>query len=160
MATVKINVQHINPFVDAVHELFDTMLGVAAKRGNPRRLPKDAKPQEVVGMIGISGSARGVVAAGFPKDTSIRVVGKLLCCELTEFDDIVSDGIAEVVNMIAGNAKAKLAENHEAPLDLSLPTVLSGSDFRIESPADCIWIEVPFTSALGEFELRLMFEAE
>lgn len=44
-------------------------------------------------------------------------------------------------------------------LELSLPTVVRGSDYQIESPKDSIWLKLPMNRALCEFELRLMFAA-
>ena len=102
MAKTQVRVEHVNPFVEAVHELFSTMLGAAVERGNVSLLGKDAKPREIVGIIGISGETRGIVTVAFPRKTAMSVVGTLLGTDLAEFDETVSDGVAEVVNMIAG----------------------------------------------------------
>jgi len=160
MATVQIKVEHVNPFVEAVYELFTTMLGTTVERGDVTLLGKHAKPLEVMGIIGLSGETRGIVTVGFPRETALNAVSKILGTELTELDDEVSDGVAEIVNMIAGNAKSKLATAEGTPLDLSLPTVVKGTDYRIDSPGDSVWIGVPFDSQLGKFELRVMFETE
>lgn len=160
MATAQIKVEHINPFVEAVYELFTTMLGTTVERGDVNLLGKNVAPMEVMGIIGLSGEARGVVTVGFPRETALKVVSKILNTELTELDDEVADGVAEIVNMIAGNAKAKLLGNDGTPIDLSLPTVVRGTDYRIDCPGDAVWLGVPFDSPLGTFELRVMFETK
>jgi chemotaxis protein CheX len=160
MATVQVKVEHINPFVEAVYELFTTMLGTTVERGDIALLGKNVAPLEVMGIIGLSGETRGVVTVGFPGETALKAVSKILDTELTELDDEVSDGVAEIVNMIAGNAKAKLSNTTGTPIDLSLPTVVRGTDYRIDSPGDSVWIGVPFDSPLGNFELRVMFEPD
>mgnify|MGYP000125223922 CR=1 FL=1 len=53
---------------------------------------------------------------------------------VTVIDETVSDGVAEIVNIVAGSAKAKLNTDASRPLDLSLPTVvysLGDGDFSI-----------------------------
>ncbi len=73
-------------------------------------------------------------------------------------DDTVSDAIAEMVNIVAGGAKAKLNLGGGAPLDLSLPTVVRGNSYNVDYPSGSVWLEVPFDSDLGSFRLRVTFE--
>ena len=63
----------------------------------------------------------------------------------------VVDAISELVNMVAGSAKAKF--NVDSPLQLSMPTVVHGNEFRLRSPRKAVWLEVPFTCAVGRFQL-------
>lgn len=160
MATAQVKVEHINPFVESVYELFTTMLSAKVERGELTLVGKSATPLGIMGIIGISGETRGVVMVGFPESTALAAVSHLLGTEIAEMDETVSDGIAEIVNMIAGNAKSKLSTSDGTPLDLSLPTVVRGSDYQIDSPNDAVWIGMTFKSELGDFQLRVMFESD
>jgi CheY-specific phosphatase CheX len=62
------------------------------------------------------------------------------------------------VNIVAGSAKAKLNAGNDHPLDLSLPTVVHGENYNVQYPSKSVWLEVPFKSDLGEFNLRVTFE--
>jgi CheY-specific phosphatase CheX len=75
-------------------------------------------------------------------------------------EDTLVDGAAELVNIVAGSAKAKFCKDGGAPLDLSLPTVIRGEGFQIDYPSKTVWIEVPFSSELGSFKVRVTFEDE
>ena len=150
--------EHINPFIEAVYELFQTMLQGKVERGAIGVSSGDAKPKDIMAIIGISGPTRGTVALGFPAQTALAMVGRILGMQVTEIDETVSDGVAEVVNMVAGSAKAKLNAGHGQPLDLSLPTVVYGDRYNVQYPSKVVWLEVPFTSDLGEFNLRVTFE--
>ena len=159
MKTVAMKVEYINPFIESVVEVFSTMLGAAVKRGDVGVTQNGAgNPRDIMALIGLSGTARGTVALSFPAATATALVGKLLGTETDTIDDTVCDGVAEIVNMVAGSAKAKLSVDGGTPIDLSLPTVIKGSNFEVEYPTKSVWLEVNFESDLGGFNLRVTFE--
>ncbi len=156
-----VKVEYINPFIESVYELFSTMLNSRAVRGVVGVARGDsANPREIMSLIGLSGPARGMVALSFPVGTALAMVNHLLGTETRVVDDTVSDAIAEMVNIVAGGAKAKLASADGPPIDLSLPTVVRGNSYDIDYPSGSVWLEVPFTSNLGPFSLRVTFQKE
>ena len=154
-------VEYINPFVESVHELFSTMLGAQSERGEVRVAKTDKlERSDITALIGIGGPGRGTVALGFPKETAIAILERMLGIQVDTIDETVVDGMAEVVNMIAGNAKAKLRKGDEEPLVLTLPNVILGQDHTVEYPSGVTWVVVPFTSDLGPLTLRVTFELD
>jgi chemotaxis protein CheX len=153
-------VEYINPFVECVYDLFSTMLRASVKRGVPGVAKGSSNPREIMALIGLSGPARGAVALAFPTGTALAMVSRLLGTDLTVMDGTVTDGIAELVNIVAGCSKAKLAKADARPIDLSLPTVVRGNSYSIDYPSQAVWLEVPFTSELGPFSLRVTFHFE
>lgn len=150
-------VEYINPFIESTYDLFKTMLNASATRGDVGLATEEPNPREVMALIGLSGMARGMVALAFPVGTALAMVNRLLDTNLKTIDDTVSDAIAEMVNIVAGGAKAKLSGDRK-PIDLSLPTVVRGNNYNVEYPSNSIWLEVPFNSDLGSFSLRVTFE--
>ncbi|MCP4644242.1 MAG: chemotaxis protein CheX [bacterium] len=153
-------VEYINPFIESVFELFTTMLGCEVERGDIGVSSTSGDPRDIMALIGLSGPARGTVALSFPTATALAMVGQILGTETRVIDDTVSDGIAEVVNIVAGSAKAKLKVGGSKVIDLSLPTVVRGNSFSIDYPTQAVWLEVPFSSELGAFSLRVTFELD
>jgi len=151
-------VEYINPFIESTYDLFSTMLGCKAIRGDVGVAAPSANPREIMALIGLSGMARGMVALAFPVDTALNMVNQLLSTELRVVDDTVSDAIAEMVNIVAGGAKSKLSGDDRPPIDLSLPTVVRGNSYNVDYPSGSVWLEVPFNSDLGSFTLRVTFE--
>ena len=151
-------VEYINPFIDSVHTLFSTMLNAKATRGTPGISKQSGDPRDITGLIGLSGPARGTVAVSFPDNTALAVASRLLGSEITTMDDSVSDVIAELVNIIAGSAKARFKTDAPRPIELSLPTVVRGSNYAVQYPSGSVWLEVPFESDLGPFSMRVTFE--
>ena len=98
---------HINPFVEAVYELFETKLHGRVERGSIGVTGGNG-PGDVLAIIGISGLRRGTVSIGFPTPTALAVVGRLLGSPVGQMDEAVSNGVAEIVTIVAGSAKGKL----------------------------------------------------
>lgn len=153
-------VEYINPFIQSTHELFSTMLSSKVERGKAGVTTSKKNPYDITAMIGVSGYARGMVSLSFPKATALQMCGRMLGMEMAEMDDTVSDAVAEMVNIVAGGAKAKFPQKDGRPLALSLPTVIRGSNYEVDYPSDSTWLEVPFTSDLGEFSMRVTFEMD
>lgn len=154
-------VEYINPFIESVYDLFSTMLNSEARRGDVGLLKKkETNPRDIMALIGLSGVARGMVALTFPVNTALAMVNRLLSSDITVIDDTVSDAVAEIVNIIAGGAKAKFPSADGKPIDLSLPTVVRGNGYNVDYPSKAVWLEVPFTSELGPFTLRVTFELD
>lgn len=151
-------VEYINAFIQSVHDLFSTMLEAKVTRGNVGIAQSTAGLRDIVALIGLSGPACGMVAMAFPTTTALRIVNKLLGIDLRVIDDTVSDAIAEVVNIVAGGAKAKLDQT--PPIALGLPSVVRGNSFCVDYPTKSTWLEVPFETDLGPFVMRVTLKMD
>ena len=154
-------VEYINPFIESVYDLFSTMLGCQAKRGNVGLARGHVSDREITALIGLSGRARGTVALSFPEETALAMAGRLLGMEMEVVDETISDALGEMVNIVAGGAKAKFTnDNGGPPIDLSLPNVVKGHNYSVDYPSQATWLDVPFSSELGAFNLRVTFEVK
>ncbi len=139
-------VEFINPFVLATHDVFKTMLGCSLTRG-PLALKDAYTPvYEVSGLIGLSGRCRGMVVVSVNRATAISAAEIMLGSRPMELNGEVMDAIGELTNIIAGAAKAQLAEYK---LSIGLPTVICGKGHSIKFPPEAPPIAIPFDSGLG-----------
>ncbi|HUV50058.1 MAG TPA: chemotaxis protein CheX [Anaerolineae bacterium] len=152
--------EHINPFIESVQNLFVSMLGCKATPGKTGLADSTVNPGYITALIGLSGPVRGNVALTFPVKTVLAIINRMLGSETRVVDDLVADGVAELVNMVAGGAKKKLSSDDGPPVDLGLPTVLSGNEYVVQYPSKSTWFKVPFTSDLGPFTLHVTFEQQ
>lgn len=153
-----VKVEYVNPFIESVYELFSTMLGSKATRGTAMLFKEGDGLTELTAFIGWSGPAKGTIAIAMPDETALAIAGAILSTGMTQVDETVMDAISEVINIIAGGAKAKFSRANElGTIVLSLPTVVYGPAYNVEHPSTALRIEVPFDSGLGPFALRVTF---
>lgn len=123
----------IKPFIDATVETFDTMMDVKAeiKESNLQAPTIDAV--DFCAYIGLSGDAQGMVALTFDSSVATGLYEKFVGESAGEVNDDVRDSLGEIVNILAGAAKANIA-GHD--LSISLPTVMQGEKFSVSLPKD------------------------
>ncbi|MBI5864421.1 MAG: chemotaxis protein CheX [Planctomycetes bacterium] len=153
------NVKYINPFIESLCSVFQTMLSVSPRR-DKIRVPNAPENLENTGrvltsIVGISGAASGVVALRFPVDTALKLTERFLGANFSDVNNENIDAISELANMVAGSAKAKF-ELDPAP-QLSLPSVIEGRGYRVRYPAKAAWLEVPFSTDAGDFVMEVTF---
>lgn len=147
--------EYINPFVKALVNTFDTMLGCAVTRGPIALKDNNIALHEISGTIGLSGKAVGTVVVSFSREVALRAASAMLMVEATEIDDDVTDAVGEITNMVAGSAKVELEEYQ---LQISLPNVVTGKNHTIRFPSQVKPICVPFSTPWGGVTLEVGLE--
>lgn len=148
--------ENINPFIESVGDVFSNMLDCSVEMGNPAVAGEDDKATpDIIGVIGLSGTAQGIVALKLPVKTALAIVGKMVGTDFKGVDSSIIDGVGELVNIVAGSAKARF-KGHA--ISLSLPTVVRGSIYKLNNLSNTVWLTVPFKSPLGEFSLSVCFK--
>jgi len=144
--------EYINPFIESVTELFENMLECSVEMGSAGLATQRQGPPDIIGVIGLSGTAKGSVVLRFPLETALAVVGKMVNERFKGVDSSIIDGVGELVNIIAGNAKSRL-KGHS--ISLSLPTVVRGDLCHLSNLQNIVWLALPFSSSLGDFSLAV-----
>lgn len=146
------DVSFVNPFIRATSETFKTMLNIDLEIKNPELKNEAKHTYDVSGVIGLSGEAQGIISLSFPKELSLDIVSQLLGMEINTIGPDVTDGIGEIVNIVAGYAKQYLTEYK---LSISLPNVVIGSGHTIAVPSGVPTIIVPLKFEKGEFAMEV-----
>ncbi len=155
---ITLQAAYINPFLRAVKELVNVMLGGTVRRGSPGLSGGEHASGHIMALIDITGALRGTVAMSMPHDTALAMCGALLMETVEDIDEEIIDALQELVNIMAGSAKAGLSEEAGSVLSLSLPIVVRGANYTVETPSRAIWLDVPFDSSFGPFMVRISFE--
>jgi chemotaxis protein CheX len=156
VATVPLAPDVAGPLARAVEETFEKMLGCAVSVGRvaEREAPS---PRDVSALVGFVGGRRGAVVLSLSERTACRIVSRFAGEELDEIGPTVLDGVGEILNIIAGRAKAVLLKDTNT-IDISLPTIVSGREHEVHRLRDAPTLLLPFASELGDFELVLILE--
>jgi chemotaxis protein CheX len=152
-----IKVEHINPFVRATMETFQSMMKVEAKPGKPIIVRDKTFQFDVSGIIGLSGGAKGSISLTFPKIVALKVVSAFVGEKIVTMGDEVVDAIGELANIVAGAAKKDLAQYN---ITISLPTVVTGDNHDLAGSKEVRPMFVPFETPFGKFNLVVGFKSE
>ena len=142
----------INPFLKASVNLFRDFLMIDVKPGKPFVAQDPNDLFEVSGIIGLAGETVGAVVLSFSRETAVKSVSKMEGTTYTALGTEVIDGVGELVNIIAGNAKQGLADFR---IEISLPGVITGNTYRIHWPEGTPVVSIPFESEVGEFSVNV-----
>lgn len=148
------NVKFLNPFVEAAYEVLQSEAGVAITRGE-LSLEKNAYiTDDVTVIISLVGRVEGVVLYSMNEQTAMSFASRILGEPITDgFNSLAQSGVAELGNVITGQASVKLAEaGYEATI--SPPTLLSGKGATI-STLDFGRLVVPLNSECGSVVIHL-----
>lgn len=146
----------IEPFVASVHDIFDSMIGSPVKVEESHSAMSQLHAPDIIGVIGLSGSAQGMVALRIPDQTALAIIGQMVGAKFDCVDPAIIDGVGELVNMVAGSAKGRM-QGHS--ISISLPTVVRGDICRLSNMQDAMWTELRLTSDLGTFWLIVSLKA-
>lgn len=132
------------------HDVFGTMVGTNLDDG--ALLAADAPPPHgnVVGQIGFGGSTSGLVAFYTTTTGAALITQAMLCIDTPPTTEEVADAIGEVVNMVAGSFRTRMATEGDT-WAISIPSVTIGTDFSMTPLRDGRRTVLPFR--MGEHEI-------
>ena len=129
-----INTLDLKTFItNAVNGVFDTMLSMEIEACD-EDFHSNSHGKRIVGSVSFAGKVMGNVIIHVNEDFARLITAAMLGMETDEIegDEDVYDVIGELSNMIGGDLKSRFCD---ADLDcqLSIPSITSGGDFRIDS---------------------------
>jgi len=150
------NVELIKPFISETLHIFEKMIGVTLVETALEKKSGAQNTFDVSVFIGVTGTASGGVVLSWPEDVACRVVSRMIRRPVEAFDNDVTDGLGELVNIIAGNACRVLSEKGTIPIDFSLPTIVVGRHRPVWRSRDlpCLMMRF-FDSEIGPMSLEV-----
>ena len=115
----------------SAREVFQIMLGSTFEVGSCE-LTADFSLSAVVGF---AGELRGLLTLRCARASAISVAARMLGIGSAAAEPEMNDALGELSNMIAGSFKTKLEQDGFQCM-ISVPTVISGSDYRLHNLAD------------------------
>jgi len=145
----------LEPFIAAARAALGEMAGaepvVRAVYRNPMH-NAFGDISAVIRLRSVEGDATLVLS--FPKPTAAALAQRILA-EVTQAveEDLIRDCVGEIANVVAGQAKASLAE-HPVRFEFRLPQiVVNAAEFQPPKGLDCL--VVVFDCDQGQFALQL-----
>ncbi|MDF2596018.1 MAG: CheC protein [Clostridia bacterium] len=137
-------IEYINPFMQASQNVIQETTGLTPKLGKIYIKDTAYKGESVVVLIGLTGAILGNVIISFKKALACKIASIMMGgMSVVELDEISKSAIAELCNMILGNAASIFYKNSIA-VDITPPTVLTGDNMQFslsKSVVVCIPLE-------------------
>ncbi len=140
------------PFIEAATLTLGEMAGTEIVVAGVYHKKDPTLLGSICGLLRMAGTDRTLVLS-FPAETAKAVAGRILTtADIVADDDLVRDCLGEVTNVVAGQAKALLAESPYR-FSLSTPLVVNDAGHGRTLGDDCLI--VLFQCDLGPFALQL-----
>lgn len=146
-------VEYVNPFVTATVKVLEAVLMETPVRGELKALPAIFTSEQLNVTVGITGDVQGSAIFGMSLTSADRIASKMIGAPIKTFDQLAASAIAELSNMISGNALSLLSEAGYT-CDIAPPTLVHGTDLQI-STLSIPSIVAPFTLSQGGFKLTI-----
>lgn len=137
------NVEYINPFVEASAGVIKTLTGYELVIGKVFLKESPFVTEEVAVIVGITGKIRGQVIFSIKRSVACDIVSKMMFgAPVTELDEMSKSALSELGNMIMGNT-ATIFSQKGLEIDITPPTILVGNDMQFSANKVTI-ICIPF----------------
>jgi chemotaxis protein CheX len=147
----------LNPFIEAIFQVFPQLGIQDLKRGAVRIEEKLTSTLDVLVIVGLSGKVRGSVGFNMNEATAKNMASAMMMgMPVESIDEMSISAISEMANMTAGTATTLLS-SVVGPVDISPPTLIVGENLRARvSRVKTVCVEID--SSIGKTELKLGLE--
>jgi chemotaxis protein CheX len=143
----------LEPFVKAASNVVAHELGSDVVPGKLSLENGAATTLDVTVVIGITGRLTGIAVYGMSNETAMAIVGRMMGCPVTELDDMTLSGVAEMGNVITGQATTLLTAAGLS-CDISPPMLLLGAGSRL-STINIQRLVIPLETELGTLQAQV-----
>jgi len=149
------NSEFIKPFLNAIDNAMETMIGISLTREKPFRKEGKSTAGDITGIIGFAAkNISGSVALSFPQETILKIYEAMMGAPADEANGEVNDVVGELTNIVVGGAKAEFA-NLGYPYNISLPVVVEGKGHKINHKHNNPIIVFPFSFENKDFSMEI-----
>lgn len=147
------NVQFLNPFVEAAADVLKAEVGIEVRRGALTLQKSTMTTDDVTVLIHMVGQVYGVVLYGMKTETGLKMVSKILDQEMSVWDSLAQSGVAELGNVITGRATVRLSQAGYNS-NISPPVLITSNGAQL-STLDFPRVVVPLETDLGDITVHL-----
>ena len=147
------NVKFLNPFVESAHDILRVEMHESVQRGELRLESGSYHTEDATVIISLVGSVDGTVFYSMSQESAIQFASALMGEKFDTLNALAQSGIAELGNVITGQASMRLAEaGFES--NISTPSLIIGSGASI-STLEYPRLVVPLVTSIGSLTIHL-----
>jgi len=154
------NVEYINPFVEACRIVLKQVVHVEANLGKIYVKNSPYSGSAVVIIVGLIGDLKGQAVLSLNAATAISIASVMMGgMAIDELTDLSRSAVSELVNIILGTA-ASLLSQKKIRIDITPPTMVTGDGVTISSDKmTTICIPVTWENGTKSIELDISIAA-
>ena len=150
-----VKAEHINPFIISVCKIMKDMCMLDLKIGKPSVTKGEYPGDTSIIKLGLTGNLTGEVILNIMHSTALQIVSKMVMMPVEAIDELGQSAIAELGNMIAGNAATVFA-NSGIIIDITPPSYCIGRQYQDDGKE---LFSIPFSSETGDLSIDIFFNA-
>jgi chemotaxis protein CheX len=152
-APEKTRLELVAPFVEASARVLGQECGQTVQKGKVYRVQSPQTSAQISALIAVTGGVTGLVVYSMSRATALGLASKMMGEALDDLDEIGQSAIAELANVITGQAGSML-ESQGFSSDMSPPVLLVGSGSSIAT-FNLTRLVVPLVMEAGDFNVDL-----
>lgn len=122
------DVNHVNPFMEAFVNVMPQLGFVDVKKGNLSIKGKDLNESGVVILVGIVGAIKGNIVYSISIEDAKKIASTMMMgMPVDELNELAKSALSELTNMLTANA-ATCFSKLGVVIDISTPTLLYGDN--------------------------------
>lgn len=145
--------EYVNPFYQATINVFKLMLDIDVMRDTSKALQQMLGEQEVGVLIEVTGDLSGYILYRFPDSMILEMVKIMSGMEINQLDSFVTSALAEVSNIISGNAVSSLF-NQNYRCDIKPPRIIIEEGKPVCLTGNRI-LKIPLETSIGKLQIHL-----
>ncbi len=125
------NIEYINPFIEASQTVLKQVANVDAKLGKVFLKSAPYMGESVLIIVGITGKIRGQAIFTMNKNVAYKIASAMMFgMPVDELNEISKSALSELTNMILGNT-ATILYNKGIGIEITPPSLLFGENLQI-----------------------------
>ncbi len=145
----------LTPFILSIQEILSMMAVINVDLVETYLNTSPFHYGDVSGIMALAGEKKGIIMISFYEELSNKIISSIMGLPVEEItEDEQHDGVGELINMIAGGAKARLGDS-ELHFLLSAPTVITGNQHRVIQQKDIPCVVMVFAIEEEFFAVQL-----
>jgi len=143
----------VAPFVEAAARVLMQEFGEVVSKGQLHRVRSPQTSNDVSVLIAVTGGVAGLVIYSMSLQTALAFAERMIGEPVTEMDEMAQSAVAELANIITGQASIGL-ETNGYPSDMSPPVLLLGNGSSIAT-FNLTRLVIPLVVSFGQFSIDI-----
>jgi chemotaxis protein CheX len=149
---MEVDAHFIELFLDSFQNVFSTLFQKEMTRKSMSVWNSWKTENDIAIVTGISGvNHTGMIVYCMKSETARQLV-EILTPGCVDFDDLIYDGLGELVNIISGNSMTTFSQNH-MDVTITTPSLIAGDQFTLHM-LNQTTLSTELHSQMGSIEVK------